>query len=167
MLVELPLRGHGDVHVGIFKIIFVLRRAVFIDGCRIGQLVVHVVHARQSLGQVILVRDVVCRSGNLPGGVGIWAEHRAFRPSEEVERSHRTLVIALRRTLVFQVARHVTVRRVEAHEKPLEHVDVRVEPNVQAVHVVLVQHTVRPVVAQGQEIAGNVIATLHRDAVVL
>ena len=167
MLVKLPFRRNGEVQIRVLKVILVLGRTVFIDRSRVGQTVVHITNRSQSLVQIVLVVIVKCHVGNLTVGMSIRAQHRAFHQTEIIDGSHRSFIIPFRRTLVFQVTRHVAIRSIEADEQVLEHVDVRIETDIQTVHVIVFQHALRTIVPHRKKIAGYFITTLHRNAIIL
>ena len=167
MFVELPSRCNGDVQIRVLKVILVLGRTVFIDRSRVGQTVIHITNRSQSLVQIILVIIVECHVGNLTVRISIRAQHRAFHQTEIIDGSHRSFIVPFRRTLVFQVTRHIAVRSVEADEQMLEHVDVRIEADIQTVHVIVFQHTLRTIIPQCEEIASYLITSLYRNTIIL
>ena len=167
MLVKLPFRRNGEVQIRVLKVILVLGRTVFIDRSGIGQTVIHITNRSQSLVQIVLVVIVKCHVGNLTVGISIRTQHRAFHQTEIIDGSHRSFIIPFRRTLVFQVTRHVAIRSIEADEQVLEHVDVRIETDIQTVHVIVFQHTLRTIVPHRKEIAGYFITALHRNTIIL
>jgi len=167
MLVELPSRSNGDVQIRVLKVILILSRTVLVDRSRIGQTIIHITNRSQSLIQIVLVTVVECHIGNLTVGISIRAQHRAFHQTEIVDRSHRSFIVILRRTLVFQVTRHVAVGSIETDEQMLEHVYIRIETDVQTVHIIVFQYTLRTIVPQCEEIAGHLITSLYRNAIIL
>ena len=69
MLVELKLRGDGNVHHRVLEVVLVLSLTIFVDGERVGELVVIVAVLHECLVEIALVGDVEIAVGELSVGV--------------------------------------------------------------------------------------------------
>ena len=49
----------------------------------------------------------------------------------------------------------------------LEHVNIRIETNVQTIHIIVLQYTLSTIISQCEEIAGHLITSLYRNTIIL
>ena len=172
ILVDVHLRSDVQSQETVVEVVLMFSVSILEDGRRIGQLPVGFVrlHGRNVVHIILIVHIEMLGIDVAAVGIGhetVRAQHRRLGAGQEVERCHRLVLIAGRRTLIHQLTSLVGVSGIKAHRNNSGQFHVSVEADVQAIQIVLLERAVGTGITHGEHIVCHITATAHAQGVAL
>ena len=99
--------------------------------------------------------------------IAVGTHERALGISQEAGSRRRSFIVGLRCSIVADVARTVSERGIKADVEAGSQRDVRIESDVQTVHVVILQGALLRNIAHGEVVVSHSITALDVDTIVL
>ena len=99
--------------------------------------------------------------------IAVGAQEGALHIGQERRSNRSTLVVGLRSAIITDVTCLVGKRSIEAHLQLLGQVNIGIEANVQAIHVIVFHRTLSRSITYREVVVSHFVTTLNVDAVVL
>ena len=173
--VDLVFGGHIDGELGLLQEVLIVTLAVLKDPVGIDKAgiaeglgkAVGVVGVRIVLAGINLVGMLNGETAVIEDVMGVRTDERGLDQTKDIRGGDVAGGIVLGPAVVAKVIGIARIGKVQACGKVLEHVDVRVETDVQTVEVGALGGGVGLGIAQREVVHGNIVATFNADLVVL